>query len=116
VLAKVRGNKKLLTAMGECSPSGSKISCGVDCDGGGMMAERRAEPGKILMSFGDYYGLRMTMGCGEDEEGDTVMLGRATTTRNSCSVKKAPARPMRSGRPRERDQQKWKPVLRSIAL
>ena len=26
------------------------------------------------MSFGFYYGLRMTAGCGEDEEGDTVML------------------------------------------
>jgi hypothetical protein len=74
VLAKVRGNKKLLTAMGECSPGDKKISCSVDCDGGGMLAERSDKPGKILMSFGFYYGLRMTAGCGEDEEGDTVML------------------------------------------
>ena len=74
MLAKVRGKSKLLTSMGECSPGDKKISCGVDCDGGGMVAERNAKPGKILMSFGFYYGLRMTMGCGEDEEGNTVML------------------------------------------
>lgn len=74
VLAKVRGEKKLLSSMGECSPRGSTISCSVDCDGGGMVAKRSAKPGKILMSFGNYYGLRMTLGCGEDEEGNTVML------------------------------------------
>ena len=74
VLAKVRGQSKLLTSMGECSPAGGKISCGVECDGGGVVAERSAKPGKILLTFGDYYGLRMTMGCGEDEDGDTVML------------------------------------------
>ena len=68
VLAKVRGEKKLLSSMGECSPRGSTISCSVDCDGGGMIAKRSAKPGKILMSFGGYYGLRMTLGCGEDEE------------------------------------------------
>lgn len=74
VLAKVRGQSKLLTSMGECSPASGKISCGVECDGGGVVAERSAKAGKILVTFGDYYGLRMTTGCGEDEDGDTVML------------------------------------------
>ena len=74
VLAKVRGNSRRLTAMGECSPADGKISCGVDCDCGGMIAERSDKPGKVLMSFGFYYGLRMAMGCGEDDEGDTVLL------------------------------------------
>ena len=74
VLAKVRGNPRRLTAMGECSPLDGKISCGVDCDGGGMLAERSAKPGNILMSFGSYYGLRMTTGCGGDDEGETALL------------------------------------------
>ena len=86
--------------MGECSPAGSKISCGVDCDGGGMLAERSAKPGKILMSFGDYYGLRMTMGCGEDEEGDTVMLEPGEDDKEFLLSEKSACPPMTSGRAR----------------
>ena len=40
VLAKRRGDARRLTAFGECSPAGRCISCSIDCDGGGMVAER----------------------------------------------------------------------------
>ena len=53
VLAKRRGDDKRLTAFGECSPAGQSISCSIDCDGGGMVAERAGKH-EILLGFGGY--------------------------------------------------------------
>lgn len=67
-LARVRGKGRLLKAFGECSPQGGKISCGVDCDGGGLVVKRTDKPGQILVDLTAYGHLRMTEGCGEDED------------------------------------------------
>ena len=67
MLAKQRGSDRTLTAIGECGPGGDRISCGVECDGGGVTVTRR--PGdKILISLGR---IRMSAGC---DEGDAVDL------------------------------------------
>jgi hypothetical protein len=67
MLAKQRGGSATLTAMGECAPYGDRISCGVECDGGGVTVSRR--PGdKILISLDR---IRMSAGC---DEGDAVDL------------------------------------------
>lgn len=66
MLAKQRGSSKTLTAMGECGPDGNSISCGVECDGGGITVARR--PGdKILISLGR---IRMSAGCDEEDAVD----------------------------------------------
>ena len=74
VLARLRGQNKLLKSFGECSSAGDRISCGVDCDGGGVVVERTAKPNHILLSLDEYGYLRMTGGCGGDEEGEGVNL------------------------------------------
>lgn len=71
VLARLRGQGKLLTSMGECVPGDGRVSCGVECDGGGFTLTRRP-PGKVLLSLGENGRLRMTEGC--DEEEDAVDL------------------------------------------
>ena len=71
VLAKRRGDAKRATAFGECSPAGQSISCSIDCDGGGMVAERAGKH-EIVLGFGGYSYLRMS-GCGGGE-GDAADL------------------------------------------
>jgi hypothetical protein len=65
VLAKRRGDDSRATAFGECSPASQSISCSIDCDGGGMVAERVGK-NEIRLSFGNYSYLRMS-GCGGGE-------------------------------------------------
>ncbi|MDH4987555.1 hypothetical protein QEZ47_18940 [Aminobacter anthyllidis] len=78
VLARLRGHKqpKPLTAMGECRPTedGKAIFCGVDCDGGGVMVKRSGD-GKIMVDLEALGRLRMTVDCGEDEDGIEVTSG-----------------------------------------
>ena len=66
MLAKQRGSDRTLTAMGECSPDGDRISCGVECDGGGVTVSRRPSD-RILISLDR---IRMSAGCDEEDAVD----------------------------------------------
>lgn len=94
VLAKLRGQApdEPLIAEGECAPHGNSISCGVECDGGGVVLTRR-EAGKVLVDLTALGRLRMTSGCdaedgvvelvpGEDDK--SFLLSKATES--SCPV------------------------------
>ena len=70
--ARQRGDAEDLLATGECGESGGKSFCGVECDGGGVYVIPQPD-GSLLVEFGDSRGIRMTAGCGEDEN-DFVML------------------------------------------
>lgn len=89
-LAHVRGNDKLLKAFGECSPLGDKISCGVDCDGGGLIVKRTDKPGQILIDLTSYGHLRMTEGCGEDDDSYVDLQPGADDKTFLLSVSTAP--------------------------
>lgn len=66
--AKRRGEASELTAMGECTPLGEGIGCGVDCDGGGIRVSRDVD-GTVLVDLGEDGRIRMTPGCGDEETG-----------------------------------------------
>jgi hypothetical protein len=67
--AKVRGQKKMLHASGECVAGANRIHCGVECDGGGVNVERDARTGGIVISFDRLSRrIRMTVGCDGDED------------------------------------------------
>jgi hypothetical protein len=70
--ARQRGDAEAAMASGECGQSGGKSFCGVECDGGGVYV-RPLPDGALLVEFGDSRGIRLTPGCGEDEE-NFVML------------------------------------------
>jgi hypothetical protein len=70
--AKRRGDAKAAVATGECGNEGGRSFCGVECDGGGVYVVPQPD-GSLLVEFGDSRGIRMTAGCGEDED-DFVML------------------------------------------
>ncbi len=53
-------------ATGVCSEYEGVLSCGVDCDGGGVHLSHGAD-GKILLDLTEYGYIRMTESCGEDE-------------------------------------------------
>jgi len=66
--AKVKGKTRKLKAFGECTPVTGAISCGVECDGGGVLVMRRPE-NKALVYFPDAQSfIRMTEGCDESED------------------------------------------------
>lgn len=73
MLAKLRGSSKTYSSLGECSASGSKIFCGVECDGGGVNIRTRPQ-GKLLVFFGDSDEIRMSESCDEAEEDDSIQL------------------------------------------
>ena len=63
-------------ATGTCSEYEGKISCGVDCDGGGVLLSHGAD-GKVLLDLTDYGYIRMTDSCGEDEaDGFSLEAGK----------------------------------------
>lgn len=68
LLAKLRGQgpDEPLIAEGECAPHGNSISCGVECDGGGVVLTRR-DGGKVLVDLTALGRLRMTSGCDAEE-------------------------------------------------
>lgn len=67
LLAKLRGSTKTLESGGECSANGARISCNVDCDGGGVRITPRPD-GKLLVSFADADSyIRMSEGCDAEE-------------------------------------------------
>jgi hypothetical protein len=70
--ARLRGETSWGEAFGECSPKGDTISCGVECDGGGVLAKRR-DADKALVYFGDWSYIRMAE-CDGGDEGDTTEL------------------------------------------
>lgn len=70
--ATVKGERKQLVSSGECKTSGGRISCAMDCDGGGFGLER--EPaGSVKLDMTTYGRLRMSRGC-DDSETDTLEL------------------------------------------
>lgn len=72
LIAKRRGSSKTLTSLGECTASGERISCNVECDGGGVKVRHRPD-NKLLVYFENAESyIRLTEGC--DEEEDTVEL------------------------------------------
>lgn len=83
LLAELRDRKSArpLSSMGECTPTadGRGIWCGVDCDGGGIMIERR-DGDKLLVDLEATGRIRMTEGCGEDEEGIDLLPGKDDKT------------------------------------
>lgn len=71
-----------LSAAGECSPSadGKGIWCGVECDGGGVVIERR-DGGKLLVDLEATGRIRMTEGCdGEEEDSVDLVPGKDDKT------------------------------------
>jgi hypothetical protein len=70
--ARKRGGAEASLATGECGEGAGKSFCGVECDGGGVYVVPQPD-GSLLVEFGDSRGIRMTAGCGEDED-DFVML------------------------------------------
>jgi hypothetical protein len=70
--AKRRGDGEAAVATGECGEDAGRSFCGVECDGGGVYVLPQPD-GSLLVEFGDSRGIRMTAGCGEDED-DFVML------------------------------------------
>ncbi|MGH6734946.1 MAG: hypothetical protein ACRECX_02545 [Methyloceanibacter sp.] len=74
--AKLRGNPEMHYANGACGSSSGVIGCGVECDGGGIELEPRAD-GDLLARLerdGGEGFIRLTPGCG-DEEGVTLEAG-----------------------------------------
>ncbi len=66
----MRDSGREISAGGECvpSPDGTNISCGVDCDGGGVLIRRAAGRGKLLVDLEATGRIRMSEGC-DDEAG-----------------------------------------------
>lgn len=67
LLAKLRGSSKTLTGVGECSASGVKIFCGIECDGGGINIRTRPA-GKLLVYFGDTDSISLSESCDGGDE------------------------------------------------
>ena len=74
--AKVRGESKTLHASGECVPSETGASCGVECDGGGLGLRREPQTGAILVDLTQHGRIRMTRGCGDEENAAEIEPGR----------------------------------------
>lgn len=70
---RLRGENKLLKALGPCMAEGGKVFCGVECDGGGIYARKR-DDGALILSFDDMWGIRMTTTCDEDEADAAELL------------------------------------------
>jgi hypothetical protein len=62
---KMRPDGHELSTAGECTPTsdGTRIHCGVDCDGGGVMIRKAAEPGSLLIDLETTGRIRMGEGC-----------------------------------------------------
>lgn len=71
-----RGSDELLATAGECVPGVGTISCGVECDGGGVLLERKG-PDAVLIDLEATGRIRMAA-CGdsEDEAGIDLLPGR----------------------------------------
>jgi hypothetical protein len=67
--AKVKDNAETLYASGECG-STTAIACSVECDGGGVELEPKAnDPDTLLIRLDtEYTYIRMTPGCGDESE------------------------------------------------
>jgi hypothetical protein len=65
LVARLRDTDRALTAIGECAPWGDKVSCGVDCDGGGFTFTISGKDA-VRIDFGEDARLRMTAGCSEE--------------------------------------------------
>ena len=65
--AKTKEHDRTLYASGDCA-SAEGIGCGVECDGGGIEIEPIAgDKDSILMRFSESGYIRMTLGCGDEE-------------------------------------------------
>jgi hypothetical protein len=78
LVARLRDHEQPLTAIGECGPWDDKVSCGVDCDGGGFTFTI-VDKDAVRIDFGENPRLRMTAGC--SEEGNAVVFTPAPADR-----------------------------------
>jgi hypothetical protein len=76
VVARLRDKTHALKAIGECAPWGDKVSCGVDCDGGGFTFTIAGED-TVRMDFGEQARLRMTPGCSGEADAVDFTPGEA---------------------------------------
>jgi len=67
-----RGDKRLLRTFGDCM-GGDRISCVVDCDGGGVTLDKMPPAGSLIVRLDDN-GIRMFHDC-DEEEGVLVKAG-----------------------------------------
>lgn len=65
LLAKRRGESQFATAFGECRIWEGRITCGVDCDGGGVNIEKAGDG--LGITFGNYWGISLTNECGSGD-------------------------------------------------
>jgi hypothetical protein len=74
--AKVKGTPETLYASGECG-STTAIACSVECDGGGVELEPKAnDPDTLFIRLDtDYTYIRMTPGCGDESEAVALKPG-----------------------------------------
>lgn len=70
---KMRGSKPIMSGVGPCMVEGGKVFCGIECDGGGVFAKKR-DDGSLVVSFDDMWGIRLSDGCGEEEEERAELL------------------------------------------
>jgi hypothetical protein len=76
VVARLRDKEQPLRALGECAPWGDKVSCGVDCDGGGFTFTIAGKD-TVRMDFGEHARLRMTPGCSGEADAVDFTPGEA---------------------------------------
>ena len=63
-----RGETRKLSGIGECIPYGFwGISCGIDCDGGGLDITRKLD-GSVVVDLTPFGRIRMTRSCGDGQE------------------------------------------------
>ncbi|MFN0190804.1 MAG: hypothetical protein ACKVP5_02340 [Aestuariivirga sp.] len=73
LIVKRRGKDKTASGGGECTAYEDRISCGIDCDGGGFFLKRAKDGKSLVVDFGEKWGIRLTEGCGEDESDYTEL-------------------------------------------
>jgi len=77
--ARLKGRERLLKAAGECVPGDrARISCGVDCDGGGILVRPAPDQGRLTVSFDKLISrIRMSENCdGSEEDGVDLTPGQ----------------------------------------
>ncbi len=79
LLVKRRGESRRLTAEGECIAYGDGISCGIDCDGGGLGIVAH-EDGSLLVDLTPFGRIRMTRSCGDGEDSVDLEPGKDDKT------------------------------------
>lgn len=78
--ARLRDQKKMLSASGECMLQDGQIFCGVECDGGGVMIDRSRRD-RLLVDLESVGRIRMAPPCDDgEEEGYDLLPGEDDRT------------------------------------